>query len=196
MARPTSRTRERRSDAQPEPQAGPFDALRSHWKGILATLVVVGGLVALVVFDPPPPGVEFPSLGNEHIASVSEPHIPYNSSPPSSGPHVGTLFPWGEVSTEPVPPELFAHNLEDGGIVLTYDCPDGCPDFVDGLGQLAEGRVIVTPYRGIADPDGTPHRGAAVAWTRVFYFDELTDATVSEIETFISLYEGIDHHVR
>lgn len=193
MARPSSRTR---SSSEPvEQRPNPLDAVRRHWVGILVTVAIVGGLAALVAFDPPPPGVQYPSLGNQHIQSVSEPHIPYNSSPPSSGPHVGLLARWG-VHEEPVPPELFIHNLEDAGIVLAYDCPDGCPEFVEGLAQFIDrGRVLVTPYEGIVDPDGVSHRGAAVAWTRVFYFDELDEETLKEIDVFIRLYEGIDHHV-
>ncbi|GIU92004.1 MAG: hypothetical protein KatS3mg011_0910 [Acidimicrobiia bacterium] len=188
MARP-------KRTASPSRTAAPVaEPKKRRWVGPAVGLALLAGVVALVVFDPPPPGIEFPSMGNQHIASVSDPHVPYNSSPPSSGPHVGLLAQWGIVAEEPLPPELWVHNLEDGGIVITYDCPDGCPEFVDGLRRFAEGRVVVTPYQGIVDPDGNPHRGAAVAWTRVYYFDELTDDVVSEIETFISLYEGIDHH--
>jgi hypothetical protein len=177
---------------QPAPKKRPVP-----WGGIITGLVVVGGIAALLIFDSPPPGVEFPSQGNFHLATIEQPHEPYNSSPPSSGPHVGLLANWG-VHDEPIPPELFVHNLEDGGIVITYDCPDGCDDFSGGLADLVGdvgGRVVLTPYSGI-EHEGVSYRGAAVAWTRIFYFDDLSSHNLSELRTFIRLFEGIDHHAR
>lgn len=162
--------------------------------GIVVGAVVVAGVVALILFDRPPPGQAVASLGNAHIADPSEPHAPYNSSPPSSGPHTGYIAEWG-VHEEPVPPEVFVHNLEDGGVVLAYDCPDGCPDLVEGLTAFVEGDVLLTPYEGIVDADGNPRRAAAVAWTRVFHFDGLDGATAEELQVFVDLYEGLDHHV-
>lgn len=162
--------------------------------GLLGAAIV--GVVLLVVLDEPLPGVAFESAGNTHITDVATPHSGYVSSPPSSGPHLGGLAPWG-VHDDPVPPELFVHNLEDGGIVFTYDCPDGCPELVGGLGGIVEergGHLLLTPYAGIEDPDGASHRAAVVAWSRVLYVDELDDPTRAEIDTFIDLFEGVDHH--
>lgn len=179
----------------PQPEAAPRKPI--PWGGIIVGGVVVLAIGALILFDSPPPGVEFPSQGNVHLGALEEPHPPYNSSPPSSGWHVGLLANWG-VHEDPLPPELFIHNLEDGGVVLVYDCPDGCDDLRAGLTSLVEdggGNVLLTPYTGISH-EGVAYRGAAVAWGRVYYFDELTDHDLSEIETFIRIYEGIDHHAR
>lgn len=167
------------------------------WGGIITGAVIVLGLAALILFDKPPPGVEFPSQGNLHLADVSQPHVEYNSTPGSSGPHVGLLANWG-VHEEPLPEELFIHNLEDGGVVITYDCPDGCDALKEDLTGLVEdvgGNVVLTPYDGIVH-DGVEYRAAAIAWTRVFYFDELTEENESEIRTFINIYEGVDNHAR
>src|SRR5579871_960806 len=41
------------------------------------------------------PGTSVPSLGNEHIQSIESPHPPYNSKPPTSGPHVPFVARWG-----------------------------------------------------------------------------------------------------
>jgi hypothetical protein len=177
---------------QPAPKKRPFP-----WGGVITGVVVVGGIAALLIFDSPPPGVQFPSQGNFHLATIEQPHEPYNSSPPSSGPHVGLLANWG-VHEEAIPPELFIHNLEDAGIVITYDCPEGCAEFSGGLADLVEevgGRVVLTPYSGI-EHEGVSYRGAAVAWTRIFYFDDLSSHNLSELRTFIRLFEGIDHHAR
>jgi hypothetical protein len=191
MAR-TSNKSTKSQDVAPSPKKKPVP-----WGGIITGTVVIGAIAALILFDRPPPGIEFASQGNLHIASIEEAHAPYNSAPGSSGPHVGLLANWG-VHEEPLPEELFIHNLEDGGVVLTYDCPDGCDDLKSELTALVEdvgGNVVLTPYTGIAH-EGTSYRAAAVAWTRIFYFDEFTEDNESELRTFISIYEGVDHHAR
>lgn len=159
---------------------------------------IVLGITALILFDPPLPGEVYPDLGNQHMATLADPHVAYNSDPPSSGPHLGAQVPAG-VSEDPVPKEAFIHTLEDGGIVLAYDCPDGCDDLVAEMQILLEesgGRVLLTPYTGIVTRDGTPHRAAAVAWTRVYYFDELDEDTRAGVTEFMGLWLGVDHHVR
>lgn len=170
---------------------------KRSYAGPIVGLVVIGALAALVLLDPPPPGVEFPSQGNIHLAALDETHPPYNSSPPSSGWHMGFLAEWG-VSEEPLPPELYIHNLEDRGIVIAYSCPDACDELVTDLTDFVEsegGLMVLTPYEdAIVDPDGQEYRAAAVAWKRVFYFDEFDDAARGEVETFVSLYQGVDHH--
>lgn len=165
---------------------------------VLGIVVALGAVAAFIMLQPPPPGTAIASLGNQHIATLAEPHAPYNSRPPSSGPHLGNLAAWGTDAEEPLPPELFIHNLEDGGIVLAYDCPAGCDDIVAGFRDILGGgeRVIMTPYEGIADQAGTPMRAAAVAWNRVYWFDEWNDDIRNEVEAFIRIYEGLDHHVR
>ena len=166
---------------------------------------IVGGIVAaiaafaaFIALQPPPPGEIYPDLGNAHLASEFEAHTPYNSSPPSSGPHMGFLASWGEQEA-PVRPEIFIHNLEDAGIVLAYDCEDGCDDIGDGMRaaieEFADRNLLMTEYTGITDANGTPHLGAAVAWTRVLYFDDWSAETQEEVYSFIRLFEGIDHHV-
>lgn len=190
MARTSNKSS--KSEAQSTPAKKPVP-----WGGIITGTVVIGAIAALILFDPPPPGIEFPSQGNFHLSSVDEPHAEYNSSPGSSGPHLGLLANWG-VHEEPIPEELFIHNMEDGGVVITYDCPDGCAELQSALTSLVDdvgGRVLLTPYEGIAH-EGVEYRAAIAAWTRVFYFDQWTDDVESEVRTFISLYEGIDHHAR
>ena len=63
------------------------------------------------------PGQKFADLGNLHVQTVGDPHEPYNSTPPTSGPHLPYIAPWG-IHTRPIPNELQVHNLEDGGVVV------------------------------------------------------------------------------
>jgi hypothetical protein len=99
------------------------------------------------------------------------------------------IAPWG-VHTEPVPRELQVHNLEDGGVVIQYNCPSGCEDLVARLRAIAnryEDQVLLAPYPGM------PHRIALTAWTRIDAFDQFDEA---RIVRFIKAFRGIDHHKR
>ena len=133
------------------------------------------------------PGVEMPDQGNLHVQTESEPHVPYNSDPPTSGPHLPYLAPWG-VHTSPIAKELQVHNLEDGGVMVQYACPTPCPDLVDKLrGVVSQHRdhVILAPYPGMKT------RIALTAWRRIDAFEEVDQA---RIQRFIKAYRGIDHH--
>jgi hypothetical protein len=135
------------------------------------------------------PGEAVSSLGNAHIGSLTEPHIPYNSNPPTSGPHIGSLAPWG-IHTAPIPRELQVHNLEDGGALVQYNCPEGCPELVEKLEKIVrryEKFVILGPYPEM------DRRIALTAWTRIDKFNEFDE---QRIVRFIEAYKGIDHHAR
>ena len=158
--------------------------------------IIAGGvaLVALAVVGyfayralAAPPGIPMPDLGNRHVKTAEEPHVPYNSEPPTSGPHLAYLAPWG-IHTSPVIKELQVHNLEDGGVMVQYNCPSGCPDLVEKLAAIVREypeHVILAPYPGMKT------RIALTAWTRIDTFDEFDASRVSR---FIKAYRGIDHH--
>ena len=96
------------------------------------------------------PGTYVADLGNTHIQTFGEPHAAYNSDPPTSGPHMPYIAPWG-IHTEPVPKELQVHNLEDKGVMVQYNCPSGCPDLVEKLKAIVQAykdEVILAPYPG------------------------------------------------
>ncbi len=131
------------------------------------------------------PGAKLPSQGNRHLQSLTEPHEPYNSDPPTSGPHVSWLAPWG-VHTRPIPPELQVHNLEDGGVLVQYSCT--CPELVEQLRGVVtryDRFVILAPYPRMSS------RIALTAWTRLETLDEFDE---QRIRRFIEAYRGRDHH--
>ena len=138
--------------------------------GVLAGLVILG--VALVVFwvareaTAPMPGVPVPNEGAEHVA-VGAP-LTYRSNPPSSGPHYAGTAPWS-FSEAAVSPGLWVHNLEHGGIVLLYKCPQDCRELrgqLRGLydklrpSQLGYVKLLVAP------DDAIEGRIVALAWDR------------------------------
>lgn len=109
------------------------------------------------------------------VASAS--HLPtctpikYSTNPPSGGNHWGIWATYTEY-TAPVPREMYTHNLEHGGVVLSYRCQGPCPEIKAALEEAQKGatdpfcvtngppatRVVLTP-----DPD-LPTPIAASAW--------------------------------
>lgn len=113
-------------------------------------------------------GTQFPNQGQEHI-NRGQTHAAYNSNPPTSGPHYLDPAPWG-VHEQPLPDEQLVHNLEHGGIVIHYNCPDGCTELVGQLRDLASGyrsKVLLAPR---PDP-GVKCRITLTAWTWLDCFD-------------------------
>ena len=72
-----------------------------------------------------------PSLGNRHIRVGTSNIITYNTDPPTSGPHYPTIVRWG-IHERPIDKGFQAHNLEDGGVLVQYNCSD-CPELVKKL---------------------------------------------------------------
>lgn len=101
----------------------------------------------------------------EHLPGQTSSHVrvgqevPYLDPPPVGGTHSQCWADWG-VYLDELADETWVHNLEHGGVVLLYNCPDGCPDEVADLEDFAAGheRVIVTPYAAL------PTRFGATAW--------------------------------
>ncbi len=136
----------------------------------------------------PLPGEFVRSLGNAHVPTADTPHQPYNSDPPTSGPHLPHIAPWG-VHTRPIPKELQVHNLEDGGVVVNYR-PECATQVLEPL-KIIVGRypdhVVLAPYPGL------DRCIALTAWTRIDKLDTVDDGRITR---FIDAYRGIDHHSR
>ncbi len=153
----------------------------------VALVVVVGGLVAYSMVGEQPTWQSVPIMASPHIPAITTPHPPYNSNPPTSGPHVGGLANWG-VHYQPVPDELQVHSLEDKGVVIQYSCSPECPDVVEKL------TAIVKRYNEfvlLAPRPGMDRRIALTAWGKIDKFDEFDEG---RIVRFIKKFRGIDHH--
>jgi len=175
------------------------------WGGLGAIVLLTGFVVFQAINPANQPGDFIHGQGNQHLSSVDEPHVPYNSTPPTSGPHMGGLWNWG-ISEEQIPNPWQVHNLEDGGVILQYDCPDGCPELQAQLTDLANQvlndsslvgprtgntHFILAPYSGIREASGGKPI-ALTAWTRIQYFDTFDREAMLR---FIRAYINIDHHV-
>src|SRR5262249_51868228 len=90
------------------------------------------------------------------------------------------------VHTRPIQLELQVHNLEDGGVVVQYNCE--CPELVERLKKIVQGydkQVILAPYPSMKS------RIALTAWTRIDTFDDFDERRVRR---FIDSYRGIAPH--
>lgn len=145
----------------------------------------------------------FPTQGNLHIETDTPSPVAYNSTPPTSGPHYESIVPWG-ILREPQRYERLVHNLEDGGVVIYYQCEDGCPELVDQLEEIVASYLSADRHIVLAPNDPAWRSGAGellhqdmearialAAWQRLDKFDEV-DA--ERIQAFIERYEGIDNH--
>src|SRR3984893_431389 len=153
--------------------------------GAAVAAAVVAGFFAYRVAMAQP-GASLPDQGTRHVQTLNEPIPPYNSDPPTSGPHLPYIAPWG-IHTEPIPRELQVHNLEDGGVVVQYRCATPCPDLVDQLARIVrryETQVILAPYPGMRT------HIALTAWTRLDAFDDFDEA---RLERFIRALRGNRH---
>jgi hypothetical protein len=162
--------------------------IRRRWHAVgLVVVVLVAAVVGYFAYRAAAdlPGIAMPDQGNRHIQRATDPHEAYNSEPPTSGPHLPYIAPWG-IHTRPIERELQVHNLEDGGVLVQYGCE--CPELVDqlkGIVSKYEKFVILAPYPGMK------HKIALTAWTRIDTMDEFDER---RIRRFIDRYRGIDHH--
>lgn len=128
------------------------------------------------------PGQLLPDLGREH---VSPGHVhTYNSNPPTSGWHLGSPQEWG-VYNEEKPDESLIHNLEHGGVWISYrpGISEEIKEKLAGFYKKYGRKIIVTP-RSRNDSDI-----ALVAWTRLdkFSVGEYSD---ERIERFVKAFRN------
>ena len=190
--RPTRRERrdQRREEERirREQQARRSRTTRLLALGGIALLVVLGAALAYrplsdAMTRQAAQGQMHPSQGSTHIAAGAA-HEPYNTNPPTSGPHYENWARWG-VYDAPLIDEQLVHNLEHGGIVVHYNCPNGCPELVTQLKDLlaSERKVILAPRTN----PGVPCRITLTAWQ---YLDCFDDFDAGRIKAFISAHRS------
>jgi uncharacterized protein DUF3105 len=91
---------------------------------------------------------EFEATSREHIPEGSQ-HEPYNSSPPTNGPHYANAAQAGFYPSA-LPPEQLVHNLEHGQIVIWYapDAPDEVKEDVEALVRDQPIATVASPFEG------------------------------------------------
>ena len=126
---------------------------------------------------------EFDEQGADHI-DVGSQHEPYNSDPPTSGPHYAETADLA-FYTEPLPPEQLVHNLEHGQIVIWYD-PSAPQEIKDQLEEVVDQERVATlavPYDGVEEPNTF----VLSAWGALQSCEKVSQAVVDE---FRRTYQG------
>lgn len=166
---------------------------RAVWIGTIALAAVL--ILWLVVryakkSEQDAPGVFYPDIGRRHIGLGDPLPQAYNSNPPSSGAHYGSPANWGVYDYE-VNDRLFIHNMEHGGVWISYR-PSVSARVAERLKAIADefgGSKVVMAPRATNDSDI-----AVAAWTRVLKFDlvggDITDAQLDGIRAFYKRYKN------
>jgi hypothetical protein len=116
---------------------------------------------------------------DEHFSVSGAVHVRgdlgYEENPPVGGNHNPLWSNWG-VHDEPVPDECFVHNMEHGGVILLYHCPEGCAAEVAQLETFVADhpRTLLTPYAAL------PARFAVTAWGHRLVSDCLDLAAITQ----------------
>ena len=121
--------------------------------------------------------IAYENQGQQHYSSDA-PRDPYNSNPPTSGPHnPNWMTPLGVYTQQP-PDDLLIHNLEHGHVWISFrdEGDTEAIQLLTAIQQKYSDRVIIT-YRPENDS-----RIAVAAWTRLLPLEELDR---EQIEAFI-----------
>lgn len=125
-----------------------------------------------------------PIMDSPHLSSLTQPHEPYNTNPPTSGPHFEGHVEQ-KISNQPIPKEIQVHELEHGGVLIQYNCKN-CDDLIAKLEKHARSseHVIMAPY---PDMDA---KIALTAWGKLAKLNEYNEEIITE---FIKANAGKNH---
>ncbi len=177
------------------------DWTRIVYLSLIAT-ITLGALVFIAWVATHPEKTIQPAVGDkqhvgEQVTIEASNHIlsgqgTYLTDPPTSGPHYNARgqapMPWGFYA-QPYPPDHWLHNLEHGGVVILYQCPQpattggakligvplSCPDSqspVQAFMTSAPKDALFREVKIVATPYPVPgHRFAIVAWGWRMFMD-------------------------
>lgn len=133
------------------------------------------------------PGEAVPIMASiRHIPYVGAAHEPYNSVPPTSGPHLPWTVAPG-VYQEPIAEELQVHTLEHGHILIQYApaTPKDQIGLLEGMARRYPRDVVLAPYTKLT-------AGIALtAWGRI---ERMEQVSPQRIELFIQAFAGRYNH--
>lgn len=161
---------------------------------VAIALAFVGFLVYLVYEQAKPvphPGEDVAIQGHDHI-SPGVPHDPYNSDPPTSGPHYAQPAEAGFYDDAPAD-EYLIHSMEHGYVIIWYNCDklttgtcDQLKADIRDLMSHAGVSAITSTLKLIAVPrPSMPQVIALTAWGRI---DKIATFDRTEIMDFIRAF--------
>jgi hypothetical protein len=164
--------------------------MKKNYKIIVGVVVVIVILIAANSFlskkreiveqdrlSKPLVGEKIEEMESPHI-KIGDSHEPYNSNPPTSGPHVGNGVAGAGIKDKPVADEIVVHSLEHGAVVLWYR-EDLKQEEIEKLKQVfleASGKKIMIPRNNMDTP---------IALTSWGYLLKLQSIDKEKIKEFI-----------
>ena len=154
---------------------------------ILLTLIIIIGGIWLsgkkgtensAKLSKPLMGEKMADLGCQHVSRGAS-HSPYNSNPPTSGPHwIGVAGPG--IKTKPTPDELVLHSMEHGAAVVWYreDLNKSEVDKIKEAFNNSSGKKIMLARKDLDVPV------ALTSWGYLLKLETVDEAIITEfIET-------------
>ena len=143
--------------------------------GICCALsIIIIGIIWLASQDKNQKGEEVPILGRNHVPEGTK-VTDYNSNPPTSGNHWPSPADWGFYNT-PLADEQLVHNLEHGGIWVSYkDADDQTKTkLLKLIAQKYPQAVIISP-RELNDA-----KIAVASWGRLMKLETFDETKINE----------------
>ncbi|MDE2903539.1 MAG: DUF3105 domain-containing protein [Chloroflexota bacterium] len=178
-----SKQREQRKDSKGNQQKGGLG--RGFWLYMLAVmaLFIPLNLYCLNQASPPGPGQETDQQAATILNSVNDPHEPYATDPPTSGPHVTQLAGHG-YRTDTLPDEVQVANLSRGFVIVHFG----------DAGLNTEMRQLAAEFEGhdvIVQPDASLPAETAVALTAWGRIEHLDSYDKGRVYNFVRNYAGL-----
>ena len=174
---------EKRKGSKGEQRKGGLS--RGFWLYMLAVMAVFIplNLYCLNQVNPPGPGEATDEQAATVLNSVNDPHEPYATDPPTSGPHVAQLAGHG-YRTDTLPDEIQVANLSRGFVIVHF-----------GSAALdADMRQLAAEFEGhdvIVQPDANLPAETAVALTAWGRIEHLESYDKGRIYNFVRNYAGL-----
>lgn len=140
----------------------------------ISVAIIIGAVYGLIVLSRQSAGGSvgqaYPILGKQHV-SIGASHPNYNSNPPTSGWHYASPAEWGVYGNE-LPDEQILHNLEHGGVWISYNkVDDETKTQLEKIGRVNSG-IVVTPRQA----NDTPI--ALASWGRLQKLESFDEAAI------------------
>lgn len=146
----------------------------------LVSIVAIAGLVFWFIFlrDRAPTEINGNAIETLSVSGLNE-HtretIPYETSPPVSGPHAPNTVPCG-IHGQPIQNEVQVHMLEHGAVGVQYR-PDLDMAEIRSIEEIVDGydsHVFSAPYPEMETPI------AVTSWARIMRLDELDEDAIAQ----------------
>ncbi|MDE2867339.1 MAG: DUF3105 domain-containing protein [Chloroflexota bacterium] len=175
--------RDQRKGGQRNQQKGGLG--RGFWLYMIAVmaLFIPLNLYCLNQASPPGPGEETQQQAAAILNSVNDPHEPYATDPPTSGPHVTQLAAHG-YRTDTLVDEIQVANLSRGFVIVHFK----------DAGLEAEMRQLAAEFEGhdvIVQPDANLPAETAVALTAWGRIERLDNYDKGRVYNFVRNYAGL-----